>query len=200
MAGASARVLNRSVVAFGAPGWTPPAVVLVDTNVAAEALLKGAAEHVSCVALFQRLRDEGTTVVFNRLMEIEFVGDGLQRRSAPTLPRKQLRHVRFSDDGRLRAASALDDARARWERMIARINWLRVELHEIADAVPDLMRSYGLQSYDAVHAATLSASGITDFVTRDIDFARLLPEDATLPTTAARVKATLGRRRTAAPC
>jgi hypothetical protein len=39
VAGASARVLNRSVVAFDASAWTPPAMVLLDTSVAAEALV-----------------------------------------------------------------------------------------------------------------------------------------------------------------
>jgi predicted nucleic acid-binding protein len=174
-------------------------VVLLDTNVAAEALLTGEPEHVACAVLFERFRDERTTVVSNRLLEIElwetvFNAD-LRRRH----PRKQLRHVRFTYAARRHAAAALEQARRRWERMIAPIDWLRVELHEVADSVPDLMRSYGLQSYDAVHAATLLATGITDFVTRDVGFARLLPEDATLHTTAARVKATLGRRRSAAP-
>jgi hypothetical protein len=56
------------------------------------------------------------------------------------------------------------------------------------------MRSYGLQSYDAVHAATLLASGVTDIVTRDAGFAVLLPEDATVHTTNARLARTRRRR------
>jgi predicted nucleic acid-binding protein len=72
-----------------------------------------------------------------------------------------------------------------------------VEVDEVADAVPDLMRAYGLQSYDAVHAATLLASGVTDMVTRDAGFAVLLPGDATLHTTRRRLSRTRARRRDA---
>lgn len=38
-----------------------------------------------------------------------------------------------------------------------------IEIHEVSHNVPHLMQEYGLQSYDAVHAATLRASGLTDF-------------------------------------
>jgi predicted nucleic acid-binding protein len=61
--------------------------------------------------------------------------------------------------------------------------------------VPGLIQQYGLQSYDAVHAATLLDSGITDFVTRDGGFAALPPAVATLHTTQARVANTRARRR-----
>jgi predicted nucleic acid-binding protein len=58
----------------------------------------------------------------------------------------------------------------------------------------DVMRSYGLQSYDAVHAATLLASGVSDIVTPDGGFAALLPEDATIHTTNARLQSARRRR------
>ncbi len=141
MAGASARILNRSVVAFDVPEWKPPEMVLLDTNVAAEALLTGASEHAECVALFQRLTDEKTTVVFNGLLEIELWETVFNADLRDRHPRKQMRHVRFTQAARCHAAAALDEAQRRWERMIAPIDWVRVELHEVADAVPDLMRS-----------------------------------------------------------
>lgn len=70
-------------------------------------------------------------------------------------------------------------------------------MHEVAEDVPRLMQEYGLQSYDAVHAATLLASEITDFVTRDGGFAVLPPAIATLHTTQARLAGTRARRRRA---
>jgi predicted nucleic acid-binding protein len=84
-----------------------------------------------------------------------------------------------------------------FRQLVETETWERVEVEEVADAVPDLMRSYGLQSYDAVHAATLLASGVTDMVTRDAGFAVLLPEDATLHTTRRRLSRTRARRRDA---
>jgi predicted nucleic acid-binding protein len=81
--------------------------------------------------------------------------------------------------------------------LLETLEWRCVEVNEVSDTVPDLMRSYGLQSYDAVHAATLLASGVTDLVSRDAGFAVLLPEDATLHTTRRRVGRTRARRRDA---
>ena len=68
---------------------------------------------------------------------------------------------------------------------------------ESALATPGLIQKYGLESYDAVHAATLLDSGITDFVTRDSGFAALPPGVATLHTTRARLTNTRARRRRA---
>lgn len=183
------------MVAFDSPTWTPPAAVVVDTNVVAEALLKDEPEETVCNALLVRLGIERTLVVFNELLELELwevvVNQALRR----TMPRSQLRHRRFAVDGRRDAAVALDRARRRWNEVLGFLVWQRVELRDVADAVPDLMRSYGLQSYDAVHAATLLATGVTDLVSRDAGFAVLLPEDATLHTTTRRIARTRARRR-----
>jgi predicted nucleic acid-binding protein len=97
--------------------------------------------------------------------------------------------------GAVSAVVALTEAERDWDNLLSTLNWQCIELHEVADAVPDLMRSYGLQSYDAVHAATLLASGATDLITRDTGFAALLPEDATIHTTTPRVARTRARRR-----
>ena len=70
-------------------------------------------------------------------------------------------------------------------------------MHEVAEDVAKLMQEYGLQSYDAVHAATLLDSELTDFVTRDGGFAILPPAVATLHTTQARLAGARARRRRA---
>jgi predicted nucleic acid-binding protein len=93
--------------------------------------------------------------------------------------------------------AALTRAERYWNELLGTLDWRCVEVHDVADAVPDLMRNYGLQSYDAVHAATLLASGVTDLVSRDAGFAVLLPEDATLHTTRRRLGRTRARRRDA---
>ena len=99
---------------------------------------------------------------------------------------------------RPRAARLLGQTQQAWkEELRASLSWTRIEIHEIADQVPGLIQDYGLQSYDAVHAATLLDSGITDFLTRDGGFATLPPALATLHTTQARVTNTRARRRRA---
>jgi predicted nucleic acid-binding protein len=185
------------VLAFDAAGWKPPDAVVVDTNVIAEKMLPDEPEFASCDAMLRRFMEAGTLVVFNRLLELELwevVAEHALRRAVPGRDRR-LR--RFDADVRRGPAAALDRAKLLWDELLDDLTWECVEVSEVADAVPDLMRSYGLQSYDAVHAATLLASGVTDFVTRDAGFAVLLPEDATLHTTTSRLSRTRSRRRRA---
>jgi len=132
--------------------------------------------------------------VFNRLLEIELWEVVFNHALRAHLPREDRRHARFTPDGRRHAARALSRAKETWSILLSTLRWQCIEVDAVADAVPDLMRSYGLQSYDAVHAATLLASGVTDMVTRDAGFAVLLPEDATLHTTKARASRTRRRR------
>jgi predicted nucleic acid-binding protein len=181
---------RATVRAFDTPSWKLPAAVVLDTNVVAEALLKDEPEHSACHSLLQRLGAEGTTVVFNGLLELELWEVVFNHALRRSVPRNERRHGRFTVDGRRDAAAALDRALRRWGEILGFLDWQRVELREVADAVPDLMRNYGLQSYDAVHAATLLASGVHDLVTRDAGFAVLLPEDATIHTTTPRLAST----------
>lgn len=188
--------LPRGVLAFDAPEWEPPETVVLDTNVVAEALLPKEPEHFPCLAVLERLATSGTTVVFSGLLEIELWEVVFNLALRERHPRKNLRHVRYDNRVRPRAGRLLQRARKAWqEDLRSPLAWSRIEMHEIAEDVPKLMQEYGLQSYDAVHAATLLASEVTDFVTRDGGFAVLPPAVATLHTTQARLASTRARRR-----
>jgi len=189
--------LPRGVFAFDTPGWEPPKAVVLDTNVVVEALLPKQPEHSSCLDVLERLGDSGTPVVFSRHLEIELWESVFNLALRERHPRKDLRRVRYDNRVRPRAARLLGQARQAWEKMLGSLDSSLVEIHEIADQVPGLIQQYGLQSYDAVHAATLLDSGITDFVTRDGGFAALPPAVATLHTTQARVANARARRRRA---
>lgn len=191
---------RATIVAFDAPGWTPPAKVVLDTNIAAEALLRREPESGACEALFQQLSASGTLVVFSRLLETELWEVIFNRAARAHTSHRDIRYSRFAPEVRRAAAARLDQAMRDWQDLLNTFHWDCVELHEVTDAVPDLMRAYGLQSYDAVHAATLLASGVTDMVTRDAGFAVLLPEDATLHTTRRRLARTRARRRDVCGC
>lgn len=154
-------------------------------------------ECATCDVVLRHLGSSGTVVVFNRLLELELWEVVFNHALRRTLPARDRRIRRFELDKRRDAVAALDRARQLWNDFLEDLTWQCVELHEVADAVPDLMRAYGLQSYDAVHAATLLTSGVTDMVTRDAGFAVLLPEDATLHTTRRRLSRTRARRRDA---
>lgn len=188
----------RGVLAFDAPGWQPPEAVVLDTNVVAEALLPNQPEHAACRTVLRRFAAEGTAVVFSRLLEIELWEVVFNLALRERHPRKNLRHVRYDNRIRPRAARLLSQAHKAWEQdVLGQLTWLRIEIDEVAAAVPELMQRYGFQSYDAVHAATLLASGLTDFVTRDGGFSALPTELATLHTTQARLASTRARRRRA---
>lgn len=190
--------LPRGVVAFDDPGWEPPEAVVLDTNVVADALLPKEPEHRPCLAVLERLADSGTTVVFSRLLEIELWEVVFNLALRERHPRKHIRHVRYDNRIRPRAARLLRQAQKAWEQDLRNpLGWTRIEMHEVAEDVPKLMQEYGLQSYDAVHVATLLDSELTDFITRDGGFAVLPPAVATLHTTQARLAGTRGRRRRA---
>jgi predicted nucleic acid-binding protein len=183
------------VFAFDEPAWEPPEAVVLDTNVVVEALLPNRPEHSSCLDVLERLGNSRTPVVFSRHLEIELWQVVFNLALRERHPRKELRHVRYDNRVKPRAARLF---RAAWEDdLLVRLNWSLVEIHEIADQVPGLIQDYGLESYDAVHAATLLDSGIGDFVTRDGGFAVLPPALATLHTTGARLTNTRARRRRA---
>jgi predicted nucleic acid-binding protein len=185
------------VLAFDAPGWEPPRAVLLDTNVVADALLVNQPEHAACAALMRALGTAGTSITFSRHLEIELWEVLFNLALRERHPRKDLRRVRYDNRVRPRAARLLGRTQQAWTKMLGSLSWTRIEIHEVANQVPGLIQQYGLQSYDAVHAATLLDSGITDFATRDGGFAVLPSAVATLHTTQARVANTRARRRRA---
>ena len=168
---------RSTIVAIDAPTWEPPSAVVLDTNVVAEAFLTDEPEHLACDELFRRLASHRTTVVFNRLLELE-MWEVVFNQALRNVPHRERRHRRFERESRRDAVTAMNRAERYWTELLGTLDWRCVEVEDVADAVPDLMRNYGLQSYDAVHAATLLASGVTDLVSRDAGFAVLLPEDA----------------------
>jgi predicted nucleic acid-binding protein len=189
--------LPRGVVAFDARGWTAPEVAALDTNVVAEALLPAEAEHAVCAAVMADLANAGTTVVFNELLEIELWQVLFTAALRERHPTAKLRHVRFDERVRPRAARLLAQGKRSWEQMLSTLTYVRAPLSEVADDVAEVMQTYGLESNDSVHAATLAWAGTTDFLTRDGGFAKLPPGKATLHTTTTRLRNTRRRRQRA---
>lgn len=189
--------LPRGAYAFDDPHWACPAAVVLDTNVVAEALLASNTEHSECAAVLGSLSAEGAVVVFNELLEVElsqvlFVAALRERH-----PKKRIKDIAFDDRIRPRAARLLAQGQQAWADLLSTLQHSRVSLAEVASDVPTLMGSYGLESYDAVHAATVLATGITDFVSLDNGFAKLPPSQFVLHTTTARIRRTRERRRRA---
>lgn len=168
--------------------------MLLDTSVVVEALLPQQPEHHACATVMRRLAEARTNVMFSRLLEVELWEVAFNIALRERHPRKDLRHIRYDNRIRPRAARLLQEAEMAWESLLDTLEWLRIEIHEAAPSAPKLMRDYGLQSYDAIHAATLTASGLTDFVTRDVGFAALPSTTVTLHTTRTRLFRARARR------
>jgi len=190
-------VLPRGVYTFDAPTWQPPQAVVLDTSVVVEALLPNQPEHRACLGVLDQLAAARSTVLYKRLLEIELWEATFNLALRERHPRKNLRQIRYDNRIRPRAARLLRQAHQAWQKTLATLTSSTIEVSEVAGAVPRLMQEYGLQSYDAVHAATLLATGITDLLTRDAGFATLPPRLATLHTTHARLAGTRARRRRA---
>lgn len=186
--------LPRSVFAFDIADWVTPEAVVLDSSVVAEFLLPSQAEHAQCVSLFEKLVVRQTAVVFNRLLEVELDQVLFNAAMRDQHPGKDLRWIRADGRVRRRATRLLQQGRTKWDGLLDSLPWLRVEVQEVSDDATTLIGRYGLESYDAVHAATLLAAGLHDLVTRDSDFAYLPQHLATLHTTANRLAGTRRKR------
>ena len=174
--------LTHNVVAFNPAGGAPVlAGVVLDTSFVADALLVGQPRHAPCLGFLSFLAVWGTTVYFNRLLELELAEVAYKVAIKVRFGTRRARQMRT--DGRaLRRASRLADRLApNWEGALANFSWARAEIEDVVDELPALMRR-GLASYDAVHAATALKLGVGHLVTTDSGFGLVRQPDLTIVT------------------
>ncbi len=176
----------RGVFAFDDPGWTAPARLVVDTSVVVEAIVPNTPTHDVCVALFQALSDAGTIVIYNGLLTTELAETLFRLALIDRWGRKQWRRARYDGRARRRAGRLLSAGLGAWQDILDNVNSSQVDHAEVADKVFELMRRYGLGSYDAIHAATALKENVFDIATLDHGFAALSPTQAGLHTTSRR--------------
>ena len=158
-----------------------------------EALLPSQPGHAACVAFFERVAASDCTLVFNRLLEMELCEVLFNVALKERYGRRWAR-ARYDGRARRRAGRLLEDGRRAWHELLDSLSWSYVELNEVSNEAPELMRAYGFRSYDAVHAASLAVAGLHDMATLDHGFAALPQTRLTVHTTRARVS-TMRRRR-----
>jgi predicted nucleic acid-binding protein len=166
---------------------------LLDTSVIVDGLLPSQPGHAACVAFLRDLAASETLVVFNRLLEVELY-ETLFNLALKERHGKRWASARYDGRVRRRAGRLLADGTRAWSELLDSWSWSVIELSEVSESVPELMRAYGFRSYDAVHAASLPASGLTHMATLDHGFAALPPSMVTVHTTAA-CAVTIRRRR-----
>jgi predicted nucleic acid-binding protein len=185
--------LPRAVVSFEEADWTPPEALLLDTSIVVEALLPSQPAHTACVTFFERVAASDCTLVFSRLLEMELC-EVLFNVALKERYGKRWASARYDGRARRRAGRLLEAGRRAWAELLDSFSWSYVELDEVTDAAPKLMRAYGFRSYDAVHAASLEVVGLRDMVTLDHGFAAMPQSRLTIHTTRARAS-TMRRRR-----
>ncbi len=178
--------LPRGIFSFEPDEWTPPAALLLDTTIVVEALLPSQPYHAACVAFFKRIGASESTLIFNRLLETELC-DVLFNIALKEQHGKRWKTARYDGRARRRAGRLLDAGLAAWGELLDTVSWSRVELSEVSEAAPRLMRAHGLRSYDAVHAASLVLAGIGDIATLDHGFTTMPQNRVSIHTTSTRV-------------
>jgi predicted nucleic acid-binding protein len=171
----------------------PPDSVFLDTSFVVDALVATQPQHGPCLDFLERLAEAGSTVHVNRLLEMELAETAF-RLALKERFRRQWARARFDGRARVRAGRLLGEVQEAWDRTLAAFSFVRIELDEVVDAVPGLMRSDGLQSYDAVHAASALYAGVGTMVTLDAHFAVLPVSELTIVTSSGRVTACRQRR------
>jgi predicted nucleic acid-binding protein len=147
----------------------PPEDVVLDTSFVVDALIPSQNRYEECRGFLSRLADAGSVVVFNRLLEPELWEATYKIAFRQLHPKGRMADLRHESSVLRRVEPLRDEVRSSWQDALSVLVWVAVDLGEIEERVPELM-SYGLSSFDAVHAATAVSAGVRAFVTLDYHF------------------------------
>jgi predicted nucleic acid-binding protein len=188
------RSLTRGVFAIEDTELLLPNPVALDTSFVVEALIATQPAHSVCSPFFMRIVESGVSITTSDLLPVELAeavfGIALKERWG-----SRWRGHRTDGRARRRAARLLDDAISRYETLFTSADHFSLPLADTASAARSLMTSYGLASYDAIHAASAIAANAEAIVTLDTGFALLPHSLLTLYTDRSRVASCRSKRR-----
>lgn len=134
----------------------PPALIVVDTSAVAVALLEDQPAHAEYTSFLLRAIAGGTTVAYCELLDLELAQLCSKRARAMHSGDRS----RFVADGRRLIA----DVFARWRQLLSQTPSIRMPLglsenptipgSPVRDTAFGLIERFGVDSYDATHAAT----------------------------------------------
>ena len=185
---------TRSVYSFEAAPLLLPVGIYLDTSFVVHALVGTQPAHAACQAFLQQLAEQESVIFFNRLLEVELAEAAFQLALKERFGRKRWKAARDDGRARRRAGRLLAEVREAWLQTLEAFSFGRIELHDVERAVPDLMRRYGLASYDAVHAASCFFASVDAIATVDTHFANVPASMLTIYTNQGRVAACRKRR------
>lgn len=185
--------LERGVVPFDIDSPPLPSSVVLDTSFVVDAMLTGQNRHSDASDYLAALATAGTTIYFNRLLELEFAEAAYKIALRERFGGKRDRKMR-SDGRALRRASRLyENLSSAWSGVLGAFTWGVIELHEVSRKVQPLMRR-GLGSYDSVHAASALTIGVEYLVTTDSGFGLVRETDLKILTHSSLLVATRRHR------
>jgi predicted nucleic acid-binding protein len=159
----------REIFSFEAEDW-PPDEVVIDTSFLVNALFTGQNYYRECRAALVELAEANTYMVYSSHLDAELIEAGYK------VALKELYGKRWANhrpDGRCRRRAGRIAGRAleTWARIADVFDTECIDITRVMDLVPDLMRRYGLKSYDALHVASATTAGVPVLVAVDHDFA-----------------------------
>jgi predicted nucleic acid-binding protein len=167
---------------------------VLDTSFVFEALVDGQQHHQACQDYFVRLAANGSALIFNRLLEIELLEASFRYSLLERHGGRMLRRMRNDGRARPRAGRFMESVFDAWQELLSYVPHLSVSVQDVQDRVGGLMISYGLGSYDAVHAATALHSGVNRLVTIDAGFGNVPADQLGLYVDRSRVSSCRARR------
>jgi predicted nucleic acid-binding protein len=167
------RTTARGVFAIEQHEFLLPNPIALDTSFVVEALIATQPLHTLCSGFLLKIAEGDISIATSDLLPVE-LAEAVYAIALKERWRNRWRQHRTDGRARRRAERLLNDAISRYEALLLRANHIPVPLDDTAGAARNLMGSYGLASYDAVHAASAIAAGADAIVTLDTGFA-LLP-------------------------
>jgi len=177
---------TRQVFSFEDAETPLPAEVLLDTSYVVEALIVSQPHHTAAVNSLVRLATEGVRIRFSSMLELELAETAFQIALKENHP-KDWKRFRHDGRARRRASRLMTGVEEAWTSVLAYLDYVRIDVDEVIEEVPRLMRAYGLASYDAVHPATALSADPVGIVTTDVGFCALPVANTTIFTDSARV-------------
>lgn len=146
---------------------------MLDTSFVIHALVASEPLHQAARSYIGRLIQQGTTVYFNRLLELELAEVVFRLALIEQFGKANVVNYRKDGRARRRAGRLLTNANTAWQYTLSLFPYVCVEVNEVSGDVPAIMRRYGLGSYDAVHAATAIYAQVPAILTVDTGFASM---------------------------
>jgi predicted nucleic acid-binding protein len=177
---------TRAVFSFDDAATPLPDEVLVDTSYVVEALIVSQPLHAATVNFLVRLATEDVRIRFSSMLELELAETAFQLALKENHP-KDWKRFRHDGRARRRASRLMMGVEDAWASVLTYFEHVRVEVDDIIGDVPQLMSTYGLASYDAVHAATALSPDPVGIVTTDVGFSALPAMSTAIFTDSSRV-------------